>query len=248
MGASSSQDQLWKEVISDGAKQAQEITQAVSKKLALQPTQLKSEKEKKDLEAKAKQLAEEEAKKFETKNVAMLNKIFLTYDADKSGKLEQKEEAKKFETKNVAMLNKIFLTYDADKSGKLEQKEVVALFKESLNAQKKFLPDEVDMIINIAKRTAMEAARAQTQDIDILKSVEQMLDESLANVKKKTATALGKLIDSCIADSDKLGVSMFERMDKNQDKSVSKEEFLKNYNNAARSLFNVQEFVSKFKM
>eukprot|EP00823_Brevimastigomonas_motovehiculus_P003000 TRINITY_DN1802_c0_g1_i3.p1 TRINITY_DN1802_c0_g1~~TRINITY_DN1802_c0_g1_i3.p1 ORF type:complete len:231 (+),score=79.99 TRINITY_DN1802_c0_g1_i3:44-694(+) len=216
MGASSSQDQLWKEVISDGAKQAQEITQAVSKKLALQPTQLKSEKEKKDLEAKAKQLAEEEAKKFETKNVAMLNKIFLTYDADKSGKLEQKE--------------------------------VVALFKESLNAQKKFLPDEVDMIINIAKRTAMEAARAQTQDIDILKSVEQMLDESLANVKKKTATALGKLIDSCIADSDKLGVSMFERMDKNQDKSVSKEEFLKNYNNAARSLFNVQEFVSKFKM
>jgi len=148
-------------------------------------------------------------------------------------------ELKKFEGQRKQMFDKIFSTYDVNKDNSLDDKETKSLMKECLVSQKAYLPATIDSIYS----TALSAATAMLKGAMTapeLKETEALLKTKFAGMKKKVIANANVVMDKMIAESDALAEAFFKKMDENNDKKISRDEFAKHYDKASGEVMNKQ--------
>jgi len=181
----------------------------------------------------------------DTKESAAVTKTVLG-TASKAGQLTPQQlqelaesELKKFEGQRKLMFDKIFVTYDTNKDNSLDDKETKALMKECLVSQKAYLPATIDSIY----ATALSAATAMlkgSMTAAELKETENLLKTKFTGMKKKVIANANIVMDKMISESDSLAEAFFKKMDENNDKKISREEFAKHYDKASGEVMNKQ--------
>jgi len=181
----------------------------------------------------------------DTKESAAVTKTVLG-TSSKAGQLTPQQlqelaesELKKFEGQRKQMFDKIFSTYDVNKDNSLDDKETKALMKECLVSQKAYLPATIDSIYSTALSAATAMLKGSMTAAE-LKETETLLKTKFTGMKKKVIANANVVMDKMIAESDALAEAFFKKMDENNDKKISREEFAKHYDKASGEVMNKQ--------
>eukprot|EP00823_Brevimastigomonas_motovehiculus_P003138 TRINITY_DN187_c0_g1_i1.p1 TRINITY_DN187_c0_g1~~TRINITY_DN187_c0_g1_i1.p1 ORF type:complete len:219 (-),score=47.59 TRINITY_DN187_c0_g1_i1:279-935(-) len=174
----STNTKLWQQVFTDASEQTRKVADAIMKKATDQ-----MEKNVTVDVSSMKKLVEEEAKKFDADNTAMLNKIYATYDTDKSDSLDSKEVRVLF--KESLKGQKEYLPKQVDSLFDITKKSALDMAKR--------LGEEEDNLKDLAKvfDDSMKSVKQAT-----LASLNKLVDECISNSEKLADELFKKLDDN----------------------------------------------------